>query len=67
MGALTGSAQGAFVAGIASFFKRPGRKKDAGETVVPALTPPQPLTKNGSGRNAIASQANFQFNLTCQV
>jgi hypothetical protein len=67
MGALTGNAQGAFVAGIVSFFKRPGRKKDAGETVVPALTPPQPATKKGSGSNAIASQTNFQFNLTCEV
>jgi hypothetical protein len=67
MGALTGRAQGPFVAGSVSFFKRPGRKKDAGETVVPALTPPQPPAKNGSGRNAIASHANFQFNLTRQL
>jgi hypothetical protein len=59
--------QGALVAGIASFFKRPGRKKDAGETLVPALTPPQPVIKKGSGSNAIASKANFQFNLTCLV
>lgn len=67
MGALAGRAQGALVAGRVSFFKRPGRKKDAGETVVPPLTPPQPATKKGRGSNAIASKANFQFNLTCLV
>jgi hypothetical protein len=47
-----------------SLRKRPGRKKVAGDTVVPALTPPQPLAKKGSGSNRIASQINFQFNLT---
>jgi hypothetical protein len=67
MGAFAGRTQGAFVAGIVSFFKRPGRKKDAGETDVPALTPPQPVAKKGKGSNAIASHANFQFNLTCLV
>jgi hypothetical protein len=64
---LAGRAQGALVAGIASFFKMPGKKKDAGETVVPALTPPQPPAKKGRDSNAIASQTNFQFNLTCVV
>jgi hypothetical protein len=60
-------AHGAFVAGGVSFFKSPGRKNDAGETDVPAFTPPQPATRNGSGSNTIASHKNFQFNLTCLV
>jgi len=55
---------GALVAGVVSFRKRPGIKNVAGETVVPAEMPPQPLVKNGSGSNSIASQVNFQFNLT---
>jgi hypothetical protein len=60
-------AHGALVAGVVSFLKSPGRKNDAGETVVPALTPPQPLAKKGSGSNRIASHKIFQFNLTCLV
>jgi hypothetical protein len=55
---------GALVAGAVSFFKSPGRKNDAGETVVPALTPPQPPAKKGSGSSKIASHISFQFNLT---
>ena len=58
---------GAFVPGAVSLRKRPGRKNDAGDTVVPALTPPQPPVKKGSGSNSIASQTNFQFNLTSLV
>jgi hypothetical protein len=58
---------GAFVAGAVSLRKRPGRKNDAGDTVVPALTPPQPPVKKGNGSNSIASKANFQFNLTSLV
>jgi hypothetical protein len=60
-------AQGALVAGGVSFLKRPGMKNDAGETDVPAFTPPQPATRNGSGSNRIASHINFQFILTCLV
>jgi hypothetical protein len=52
------------VAGAVSFLSNPGRKKDAGDTEVPAFTPPQPLAKKGSGSNAIASHRIFQFNLT---
>ncbi len=59
-------AQGALVCGV-SFLKSPGRKNDAGETDVPALIPPQPATKNGSGSNRIANHNSFQFNLTCIV
>jgi hypothetical protein len=55
---------GALVAGVVSFRRRPGIKKVAGETVVPAEMPPQPPVKNASGSNSIANQVNFQFNLT---
>jgi hypothetical protein len=55
---------GAFVAGTVSFLNSPGKKNEAGETVVPALTPPQPLKNNGNARADIASHNNFQFNLT---
>jgi hypothetical protein len=57
-------ATGAFVVGGVSLRNNPGKKNDAGETLVPALTPPQPLIKKGSGSNRIASHINFQFNLT---
>jgi hypothetical protein len=60
-------AQGSLVAGGVSFLKTPGKKNDAGETDVPAFTPPQPLTRNGSGSKRIASHINFQFNFTCLV
>jgi hypothetical protein len=63
--ALGDQAHGALVA--VSFLNNPGRKKDAGDTVVPALTPPQPVAKNASGTNSIASSPIFQFNLTCSV
>jgi len=59
--------EGALVPGATSLRNRPGRKKDAGDTVVPALTPPQPPVKKGSGSNSIASHINFQFNLTSLV
>ncbi len=55
---------GALVAGGVSFLNSPGKKNEAGETVVPALTPPQPLKNKGSARAGIASHNNFQFNLT---
>jgi hypothetical protein len=45
---------------------KPGKKKLAGETVVPALTPLQPLTTAANATN-IASHMNFQFNLTRPV
>jgi len=60
-------AHSSFVAGGGSFLKRPGKKNDAGETVVPALIPPQPPARKGSGSKRIASHINFQFILTCLV
>jgi hypothetical protein len=55
---------GALVAGVVSLRNRPGMKNVAGDTDVPALTPPQPPAKNGSGSNNTSSQIYFQFNLT---
>ncbi len=43
-----------------------GKKNMSGETLPLALTPEQPVP--GSAANAsIASQGDFQFNLTCPV
>jgi hypothetical protein len=58
---------GALVDGTVSFFINPGSRNVAGETLVPALTPPQPAPTNGSDNTTIASQINFQFNLTSLV
>jgi len=61
------TAHGALVAGVLSFLMRPGNKKVAGETDVPAEMPPQPPVKKASGSNSIANHTNFQFNLTSLV
>jgi hypothetical protein len=63
-GVLDGNMPGAFVAGGVSFLSSPGKKNDAGETVVPALIPPQPLKNKGSMIAGIASHKSFQFNRT---
>lgn len=55
---------GAFVAGPVSFLSSPGKKNEAGETLVPALIPPHPLKTKGRARTGIASNTSFQFNLT---
>jgi hypothetical protein len=61
-GVLDGKTPGALlVAGGVSFLSNPGRKNEAGETEVPALTPPQPLKRKGSARAGIASHNSFQF------
>lgn len=57
-----GNETGALVA--ASFFKSPGRKNDAGETLVPALMPEQPTHTNASAVANIANNRKFQFNFT---
>jgi hypothetical protein len=50
-----------------SFFKMPGRKKEAGETLWVVLMPLQPA--NTSGQEAVISARGkkFQLNLTCRV
>jgi hypothetical protein len=63
-GVLDGNTAGVLVAGGVSFLSSPGKKNEAGETLVPALTPPQPLKSMGSARAGIASHKSFQFNLT---
>ncbi|HEV2455256.1 MAG TPA: hypothetical protein VGY98_13410 [Verrucomicrobiae bacterium] len=63
-GPLTGITAGVLVPDGVSFLSNPGKKNEAGETLVPALTPPQPLKNNGSARTDIASHKDFQFNLT---
>jgi hypothetical protein len=63
-GLLLGKMAGALVAGGVSFLNSPGNKNEAGETLVPALTPPQPLKSSGKARTGIASHKSFQFNLT---
>jgi len=57
-----GNETGVLVA--ASFLKSPGRKNDAGETLVPVLMPEQPAPKKISAAADIASNGKFQFNLT---
>ena len=42
----------------------PGRKKVAGETEPPMLTPPQPVNDSAIAAS-IANRTNFKFNLTC--
>jgi hypothetical protein len=51
-------------AGAGTLFFTPGRKKVAGETEPPRLTPPHPVRERASA-GSIASHRNFQFNLTC--
>jgi hypothetical protein len=63
-GSLPGKTAGALVAGGVSFLNNPGNKNEAGETLVPALMPPQPLKSKGSARVGIANHKSFQFNLT---
>jgi hypothetical protein len=45
-------------------FITPGKKKVAGETVPPTLTPPHPVNDRATAAS-IANRKNFQFNLTC--
>jgi len=54
---------GAPVFGAGAFIT-PGRKKVAGETEPPTLTPPQPVNDSAIAAS-IANCTNFQFNLTC--
>jgi hypothetical protein len=62
---FVGNTAGALlVAGAVSFLSSPGKKNEAGETEVPAFTPPQPLKSKGSAIAGIASHKSFQFNLT---
>jgi hypothetical protein len=63
-GVLAGKTAGALVAGGVSFLSSPGKKNEAGETLVLPLTPPQPLKSKGSARAGVASHKSFQFNLT---
>ncbi|HXE41955.1 MAG TPA: hypothetical protein VN516_02935, partial [Candidatus Baltobacteraceae bacterium] len=48
----------------ASFFISPGRKNDAGETLVPALMPEQPTHINANTVANIANNGKLQFNFT---
>lgn len=41
----------------------PGRKKSRGETLLEALTPPQPATKSSKARYG-ADRSNLPFELT---
>ena len=66
-GELDWQITGELVAGVVSFLKSPGKKNEAGDTDVPALTPPQPLKTKDSGSANIANHIDFQFNLTCLV
>ncbi|HTV40908.1 MAG TPA: hypothetical protein VMF08_10050 [Candidatus Sulfotelmatobacter sp.] len=66
-GELDWKIAGVFVAGLVSFLKSPGKKNEAGETDVPAFTPPQPLKSKGNASAGIATHICFQFNLTCLV
>ena len=47
----------------ASFFKRPGRKKEAGETLPPALIPPQPVNTRTLATRIRTEIAEFLFTL----
>lgn len=58
---VSGTAMGALV--DTSFLKSPGKKNDAGETVVPALMPLQPAPTNVSAAKN-ASSMKFRFNFT---
>jgi hypothetical protein len=51
-------------AGRGTVFITPGKKKVAGETEPPTLTPPHPVRERTDAAS-IASRTNFQFNLTC--
>jgi hypothetical protein len=44
----------------------PGSKKSSGETVLDALTPPQPAVSNVMA-DSMAKHKIFQLNLTCLV
>jgi len=48
----------------ASFFRSPGRKKLAGETLWLALMPLQPAPASGSAASRV-KRRKFQLNLTC--
>jgi hypothetical protein len=61
---VSGSNDGALVG--TSFFNRPGRKKEAGETLCEALIPLQPVNANGNAVSKV-SHRKIQFNLTCRV
>ena len=53
-------------AGAGTVFITPGRKKVAGETEPPTLTPPHPV-RDTANAVSIASRKKFRFNLTCLV
>lgn len=59
---VCGNEAGALVGTL--FFIRPGRKKDAGETLAPVLMPEQPTPANASASANIANNENLQFNFT---
>jgi hypothetical protein len=61
---ISGCSDGVFVE--QSFFKSPGRKKLAGETLWLELIPLQPAAAIGRANN-MASRRKFQFNLTCRL
>lgn len=60
--AESGEAAGALVA--VSFLSKPGKKNDAGETLVPLLMPPQPAPKKITAANTADNNKKFQFNFT---
>jgi len=62
---FSGKAAGALVEGGPAF-NNPGRKNEAGETLLLALMPPQPAVHNAHAIS-IASAGEFLFILTCLV
>jgi len=45
----------------------PGKKNDAGDTLVPVLTPEQPTQINANAVANIANTGKLRFNLTCTL
>jgi hypothetical protein len=64
LGISTGKTDGSALGGSA--FMMPGRKNDAGETVVPVLIPLQPALSSIIAVS-IARHRKFTLNLTCPV
>jgi hypothetical protein len=62
---FSGHAAGALVEGGPAFIS-PGRKNEAGEKLLLALMPPQPVLHSASA-SSIASAGKFLFILTCLV
>jgi len=62
---FSGNVAGVLVEGGPAF-KSPGRKNEAGETVLLALMPPQPMVHSASAIS-IVSAGEFLFILTCLV